>query len=83
MKKKFNLRRFLAIALIVALTAGLAYLAFQSYKRQQEIDRLNVQIELYKTEQTSLWNCIVQCNKRKADNAECYCIQAKKKIKVY
>ena len=71
------------MVLVVALGAGIVYLGMLNFQKTQEKDKCDNELKLIKQEQKALWDCIVKCNKKKADNAECWCIQADKKIKVY
>lgn len=83
MKKGFCLRRYFIIAFIILLGAGIVALGLLNYEKTQKNDKLNNELDLIEAEQKALWDCIVKCNKKKADNAECWCIQATKNIKVY
>jgi len=83
MRKKFCFKKILTTILIVALFVSIGILAFHNLKKTQENEKLQNELDLIKAEQKALWDCIVKCNKKKVDNAECWCIQASKKIRVY
>jgi hypothetical protein len=76
MKKGFCLKKTIVSIFIVILLGGNLYL----YLMFKNVDE---KLTLKEKNEKALWECISNCNKKKAKGGECYCIQTEKKIRVY
>jgi len=83
MKKAINFRKVLVILLLAAILGGGGYLFLLFNQAENKIEALERTIKAKEEHEEALWNCIQDCNKKKENGGECYCIQAEKTIKVY